>query len=272
MAYIGNVKVNKLFQQLNGKVYYFLKHKATGKYVSGTYRCRFDLPDRAKGTGKFKHVNNPNDIIDHNEYNKKCIDTPYHASDYPPKIYKEITESEAISLTRKNGSWGDVETVSINSYAEVRAALIKAKAYRQKLIKNNIIFLDDENRQKFNNLNFKKMTDAEILEFVTNLYTHKVPYFQKSSYGIMKTDKIDNVKFYENPALLFHQFIEQNWGGSMEAQMGSVIPKVKEILEIFDIHKVEFGVKEDDVLEEDQLMTDLTVSIINAANKKSPWD
>jgi len=230
MSYIGNIKIGNLIEQIDGKVYYCLKHKATNLYVSGIYRSEISLPDRKKSSGI-----EPAILCDEN------YDTNLHR-----RVYKLI---------------------KINNYKETKQALTKAKQYRQKLVNQNIIFLDDEDKIKLKNLNFKKMKDQEIFDFVKDFYEDKISYFKKSSYGLQKTQTINNSLFTENPSSLLHSFFENKFNfryqDNLNSELASVIPRINEILDIFEIHKIEFGIKQDDLIDEEQLTTDLTVSIVN---------
>lgn len=270
MTYIGNVKINKLFQQLNGKAYYFMKHKATGKYVYGVYSCDYQLPDRQIGTGKYQKIDDPNVVIDEKQY-YALMHKIRHNAIHPARLYNQIYEPASISVVRTQESYGDFVSLTISNYADVRSHLTKAKNYRKRLIKNNVIFLDDENKEKFDKLNFKKMTDAEILDFVTKIYKEEVPYFKKHTIGVLKTETLGNAHFYENPARFFYVFFEKGFTNSMDSQMSAILPRVQEILDMFEVHKVEFGVKEDKIVDAEQLSTDLTVSIIETANKNYKW-
>ena len=107
----------------------------------------------------------------------------------------------------------------------------------------------------------------DVFDFVKDFYEDKISYFKKSSYGLQKTQTINNSLFTENPSSLLHSFFENKFNfryqDNLNSELASVIPRINEILDIFEIHKIEFGIKQDDLIDEEQLTTDLTVSIVN---------
>jgi hypothetical protein len=264
--YLGNVKINRIVKELDGKSFYYMKHKPTGKFVSGIYTDRVNFNTYRRPKGIWFERRNPSNKISSAEFQR--LRNSYYPSKNgadPYNIYEQEYEDAPLNVDWDGGK----QILTFNNYDDLRKTLKESISHRNSLLKKNIIFLSPADAKKLKEFNVKNLSNDEIKQIIVNMYEEKPNevFLARHVFAVRKADKFENALFTDNPAQFLTSFFENAYVGrydhSYDSQMAAVLPKIQEVLEIFDVCKTEINLKQDQIISEDVMLNELTLLLVN---------
>lgn len=199
-------EINRALKELKkDEPIYYLKHNKTNTYVKGFHYNRLLIPI----SPEVKYFNKlTGEYVERRDYDKL-------------NLYGEYFEPTSISLFVKDDkhcfyfseyNLKEVTGCKIKNGDEKLVASILKKEYnkRKKLLKDEIFFLPDNVREKFEKLNFAKMQKEELEDFILKVATKQAPEFRYLQICVMRAKELENANFQRNPVSLLSLYFQES--------------------------------------------------------------